>query len=122
MTTTLTACPICGTPRPPDRPGSQPWCCSLACYTTFHGVDQPDTSSCHDSVTMSCPLCHRVFTPIGRQVYCSGACRAASYRRRRDAHNTVAVVVPRAQPRRPITVYECDVCGHRALGEQRPDL
>ena len=27
--------------------------------------------------------------------------------------------MPRSQPRRPITVYECDACGTRALGEQR---
>jgi predicted amidophosphoribosyltransferase len=27
--------------------------------------------------------------------------------------------VPRSKPRRPITVYECDSCGGRALGEQR---
>ncbi|MGH9286161.1 MAG: hypothetical protein ACRD0M_10905, partial [Acidimicrobiales bacterium] len=29
------------------------------------------------------------------------------------------IVVPPAQPRRPITVYECDGCGARAVGEQR---
>lgn len=28
------------------------------------------------------------------------------------------MTVPTAQPRRPITVYECD-CGARALGDQR---
>ncbi|MDQ2729811.1 MAG: hypothetical protein M3Y91_18585 [Actinomycetota bacterium] len=55
---------------------------------------------------------------MGRQKYCSDACRAAAYRRRRDAGRT-AIVVPKAQPRRPITVYECDTCGTRALGEQR---
>ena len=27
--------------------------------------------------------------------------------------------VPRSQPRREITVYECDTCGERSLGEQR---
>ena len=75
----------------------------------------------HDGVTMTCPACERVFSPRGRQRFCSNACRATAYRRRRDQHLT-SLVVPRSQPRRPITVYECDSCGARALGEQRcPD-
>jgi len=115
--TTLTACPVCSTPRPADRPGSQPWCCSLACYHTFHGIPQPVTPSCHDAVTITCPICQHRFTPVGRQKFCSDACRAAAYRRRRDAR-PASLVVPKAQPRRPITVYECDNCGARSLGEQ----
>jgi len=81
-------------------------------------VGQLDSPSCHDAVTMTCPVCQRPFTPVGRQKYCTEACRAAAYRRRRDAGNTT-VVVPKAQPRRPVTVYECDGCGARAVGEQR---
>ena len=70
---------------------------------------------------MTCSVCQHRFTPVGRQKFCSDACRAAAYRRRRDA-NRPALTVPKAQPRRPITVYECDGCGNRALGEQRcPD-
>jgi len=46
--TTLTACPVCATARPTNRPGNEPWCCSLACYRRFHGIDQPSPSSCHD--------------------------------------------------------------------------
>jgi hypothetical protein len=70
---------------------------------------------------MTCSLCQRPFTPIGRQRYCSDACRAAAYRRRRDAARP-AISLPTAQPRRPLTVYECDDCGYRALAEQRcPD-
>ena len=45
---------------------------------------QPQPPSCHDTVTTNCPVCGRKFTPLGRQAYCSGACRAAAYRRRRD--------------------------------------
>jgi hypothetical protein len=78
------------------------------------------TPSCHDAVTMSCPLCQQPFTPIGRRKFCSDACRAAAYRRRRDAQ-PASLVVPQSQPRRPITVYQCDTCGDRALGEQRCD-
>ncbi|MGH8921271.1 MAG: hypothetical protein ACRD0H_23545 [Actinomycetes bacterium] len=77
-----------------------------------------ETPSCHDSVTMACPVCQSFFTPVGRQRYCGDACRAAAYRRRRDAGRP-AVVVPKDRPRKPITVYECDGCGERAVGDQR---
>ncbi len=72
------------------------------------------------TVTMICPVCQRPFTPTGRQAYCTDACRAAAYRRRRDANRT-PVTIPAGQPRRPVTVYECDTCSHRAVGEQRCD-
>ncbi len=85
---------------------------------TSTGTDRPGPPSCHDGVTITCPLCQRRFSPVGRQAYCSDACRAAAYRRRRDAARP-PVVVPAATPRRPITVYECDGCGTRAVGEQR---
>jgi hypothetical protein len=118
--TILTACPVCGTPRPANRVSGEPWCCSISCYRTFHGLDQPEpeSSSCHDAVTTACPVDGRPFIPVGRQAYCSPACRAIAYRRRRDAARP-PVVVPKAQPRRPITVYECDTCGDRSLGDQR---
>jgi hypothetical protein len=118
MTATV-ACPTCQAPRLPDRAGSEPWYCSIACFHTGNTIPQPEPPSCHDAVTMSCPVCHRPFVPTGRQIYCGDACKAAAYRRRRDAHNTTPVVIPKARPRRPITVYECDRCGERALGEQR---
>lgn len=90
---------MCATPRPPE----------------------PGFPSCHDAVTITCPVCQHPFTPTGRRKFCSDACRAAAYRRRRDATRAV-LTVPPAQPRRPITVYECDSCGARAVGEQRcPD-
>jgi hypothetical protein len=72
---------------------------------------------CHDSVTMTCPVCQRPFAPSGRQKFCSDACRAAAYRRRRDAGKPV-IKLPSGRPRRPITVYECDSCGARSVGEQ----
>ena len=82
------------------------------------GPGRADSPSCHDGVTMTCPVCQQPFTPVGRQKYCGDACRAAAYRRRRDA-STVTVIIPKAQPRRPVTVYECDGCGARALGDPR---
>jgi hypothetical protein len=116
------ACPICGAPGPSHWAGEQPWMCSAGCYRAyFERVHPPAAPSCHDTVTMTCPICQRSFTPLGRQKYCSDARKAAAYRRRRDATRP-ALTVPRARPRRPITVYECDNCGQRALGEQRcPD-
>ncbi|MEW6154232.1 MAG: hypothetical protein AB1673_09640 [Actinomycetota bacterium] len=67
---------------------------------------------------MTCPVCGLPFTPAGRRRFCSDACRAAAYRRRRDGERP-SVTVPTARPRRPVTVYECDGCGARAVGEQR---
>lgn len=77
----------------------------------------PNTPSCHDSVTTTCPICQHPFDPVGRQKFCSDACRAAAYRRRRDAGRP-AIAVPSHRPRRPLTVYECQDCGNRAVGEQ----
>ncbi len=75
------------------------------------------TPSCHDAVTIRCPVCATPFVPAGKRLYCSNACNAAAYRRRKQA--TPPVDVPRARPRRPITIYECETCDTRALGEQR---
>ena len=83
-------------------------------------VTTPGLPPCHDGVTMPCPVCQHPFTPAGRRRYCSGACRALAYRRRRDTA-CAAIVIPGARPRRPGTVYECGSCGSRALGNQRCD-
>ena len=45
-----------------------------------------------------CPVCQHTFVPVGRQKFCTDACRAAGYRRRRDAARP-PITVPRAQPR-----------------------
>jgi hypothetical protein len=76
------------------------------------GVTPPGPPPRHDGVTTPCPACGRRF--------CSGACRALAYRRRRDTARA-AIVIPEPRPRRPGTVYECGSCGHRALGNQRCD-
>ncbi len=83
-------------------------------------AEQPEIPLRHDAVTIPCPRCAQPFVPTGKRRYCSGACKAAAYRRRH--HATLApVVLPRARPRKPVTVYECDACGTRAVGEQRCD-
>ncbi|MGI8808720.1 MAG: hypothetical protein ACR2KK_12905 [Acidimicrobiales bacterium] len=82
------------------------------------GPAPPDSPSCHDGVTMTCPVCQQPFGPVGRRKYCGDACRATAYRRRRDA-GRVPIVLPRGQPSKPVTVYACDSCGTRAVGDQR---
>jgi len=69
-------------------------------------------------VTMACPVCGDPFIPVGRRRTCTDACRAAAYRARKAAARPV-VAVPTAVSRVPLTVYECDGCGARAVGERR---
>ena len=80
----------------------------------------PEIPLRHDAVTIPCPSCARPFTPTGKRRYCTDACKAAAYRRRHHVDDP-PFVVPPARPRKPVTVYECDTCGTRAVGEQRCD-
>ncbi len=63
-----------------------------------------------------CPSCAKRFVPVGRQLYCSTACRKRAFRRR-HARQVRPVVPPGG--RRDHSVYECGACGQRRLGEQR---
>jgi hypothetical protein len=56
--------------------------------------------------------------PTGRRRYCSDACRQAGHRRRHQAPALEPPSLPPRQPRRAATVYACDTCGARALGDQ----
>jgi len=67
------------------------------------------------AVTIPCPICALPFTPVGRQLVCSPACRQAAWRRRRSGPQ---VVVPPRTPR-AATIYECPSCDTRYLGQQR---
>jgi hypothetical protein len=79
---------------------------------------QPNSPSRDDYVTITCPVCQQPFARQGKRQWCSAACKTEAWRRRHRAASP-PVVVPPARPRRPITVYECDVCGVRAVGQQR---
>lgn len=71
----------------------------------------------NDGVT-TCGHCGQPFTASGRQTWCSPACRVAAWRRR----NHPQVPLPPLPPpggRRALTVYICDDCDVRALGDQR---
>jgi hypothetical protein len=41
--TGLNACPTCGASRPSNRAGIEHWCCSIACYRSFHGITAPSS-------------------------------------------------------------------------------
>jgi ssDNA-binding Zn-finger/Zn-ribbon topoisomerase 1 len=78
----------------------------------------PERPSRDDPVTIPCPRCGQRFVAVGRQRYCSAACRQAGWRQR---HPTPLPLLPTRGPR-VATVYECVECGTRYLGEQRcPD-
>jgi len=78
----------------------------------------PPTPSRDDPATMTCPLCHGEFTPIGRQTFCGTPCRKTAYRRRHQNPATT-ITIPPARRRREHTIYECPNCGQQLLGEQR---
>jgi len=76
----------------------------------------PDLPWRNDGVTTtSCPVCRRAFAAVGRQRFCSAACRQASWRQR---HPTALPLLAPRVPRRA-TVYACPTCDARYLGDQR---
>ena len=73
----------------------------------------------NDGETTHCATCGAEFARVGRQRFCSAACRQAAWRRRHAAMPE-PLIPPRA-PRMAI-VYLCTECETRYLGEQRcPD-
>jgi hypothetical protein len=71
-------------------------------------------SAVRDDTATMCGVCGRSFSRHGRQQWCSTECRQTAWRRRRS-------VPPPPPPAKQTTVYECDDCGARYLGEQRCD-
>ena len=70
------------------------------------------------NVTEPCLACGGPLPPGRPRTTCSDACRQTVWRRR---HQTPATVpeLPAHQPRKPRTVYQCDNCDTRTLGNQR---
>lgn len=61
---------------------------------------------------LTCPVCGRQASRVGRRRFCSPACRQQAYR---DRQRT-----PTPQPRRRSNgIYECLDCGERQLADQR---
>ena len=71
----------------------------------------------NDIKTAACTVCADTFTPTRRQRYCTPACRQAAWRARHP-HPRPAIVVPARTRRRDITVYQCQQCETRYLGQQ----
>jgi len=66
----------------------------------------------NDTATTLCGQCGTSFAAVGRQQWCSDACRQAAWRRRQAAPRPTL-------PARTDTIYECPHCENRYLGEQR---
>jgi len=63
-----------------------------------------------------CPVCWTPFTRVGRQRYCTQACRKTAWTRRHATQVTVTEpVVPQGIRRRDVTIYECPTCETRTL-------
>jgi hypothetical protein len=58
------------------------------------------------------------FVPAPNKHYCGKPCRDTAWRRRHQVP-VVPIVLPPNRPRRPFTVYECEACGTRSVGDQR---
>jgi len=68
---------------------------------------------------LQCPVCWTTFTKVGRQRYCTDACRKTAWTRRHATTVKVAEpVVPPAVRRRDVTIYGCPICETRYYGEQ----
>ena len=77
-----------------------------------------DTPPGNDGVTIrACAVCGAGFVASGRRRHCSDACRQAAWRRR-HASTAPALPVPPKGAKRAVTVYVCDDCDARSLGEQ----
>lgn len=72
-----------------------------------------------ERATIPCPVCGQSFAPFGRARYCSDDCRKQAWRRRHQPPAAPSIVPPAGVTRRAVTVYACDNCDTRALGQQR---
>jgi hypothetical protein len=80
------------------------------------------TPSSNRTVTAGCLACGGPLPPSRARSTCSDACRQALWRRRHPPAATPALPAPPAgASRRARTVYQCDNCDTRALGDQRCD-
>lgn len=66
----------------------------------------------NDTATTVCGQCATSYVPVGRQQWCSPACRQAAWRRQRVLPRTVLAPVGDI-------VYQCPDCETRYLNERR---
>lgn len=74
----LLACPACGRQHAVPFGATDPHYCSIACYRTGHGLDDPHTGD----GKRWCEGCRRYFEAAGEQRFCTEACRVRDWRRR----------------------------------------
>ncbi len=74
-----------------------------------------DTATIATTMTTPCLRCGVAFDRLGRQRFCSTACRQSAWRQRRAA--PIEPIVSKAD-----VVYECPDCDTRYLGDQRCDV
>jgi hypothetical protein len=78
-----------------------------------------DQQPTDDLTPRRCPSCSAAFTPVGRQAYCTQACRQRAYRQRSIATETQAAMpAPPTRHRRDHTLYQCSECEEVFLGQQ----
>ncbi|HEX3219488.1 MAG TPA: hypothetical protein VNO31_15040 [Umezawaea sp.] len=77
---------------------------------------EPPSRDDNETTTARCPICNSGFTPIRRQRYCTNACRQIAYRRRHHSADPVEQLP--STRHRDTTVYTCDHCEQRYLGQQ----
>lgn len=68
------------------------------------------------ATTARCPTCGKAFIPTGRRRFCSDNCRKTGWK---QIHRIrVEVPVLAVGRRRNSTVYQCDECEERYVGQQ----
>ncbi len=80
--------------RAVDSPGLAVESTVVPKWSAGDGV--PETPSRNEGIT-TCQRCGRGFVPIGRQLWCSAACRVAAWRQRHAPKGPVAPLPPRGQ-------------------------
>jgi hypothetical protein len=91
-----------------------------------HPCDDDNATTTHPALgptagpsPLLCPVCWTPFTRVGRQRYCTEACRKTAWTRRHATTLTITEpVVPQAIRRRDVTIYACPTCETRYHGEQ----
>jgi hypothetical protein len=76
-----------------------------------------ETSSRNDGTT-TCGACGRPFDATRRRTWCSPSCRVGAWRCRRTPEDPQPPLPPE-RGRRGVTVYVCEDCDVRTLGDQR---
>ncbi|MGH9190980.1 MAG: hypothetical protein ACRDZ0_00710 [Acidimicrobiales bacterium] len=74
----LLTCPACGRDHTAPAGATDPHYCSIACYRSGHGLDDPATGDGR----RWCAGCKRYFDTHDDRRWCSDACRVADWRRR----------------------------------------